>query len=319
MTRSARPSRRRIRLAAAGATLAAGSLAVSTAAPAEAAELPEGGVGTALAKFVAAPNSTAGANDWTCKPSAEHPNPVVLLPGTFFNHGANFVKAGPRLKNKGFCTFALNYGQTAVSAGRVGGLGSVKASAGQLDAFVTKVLNATGAQKVDFIGHSQGGNVPIWWIKKMGGASKTAHYVGWAPSSRGTSLNGIVTLADALRVMGFVTGVSEVGQFPGVIDQTRSSDYTNELFPNGSSDVPAGPNYTVISTKDDRVVTPYTSQALSGADVNNIVLQDKCPLDHAGHIGLFNDDPTLQMTLNALTDGPKDFQPKCTGYGVQFL
>lgn len=319
MTRTSPTS---FRLAAVGATVAAGAMALASAAPAQAApaaELPEGNVATALYKYAAAPNSTAGANDWTCKPTAERPNPVVLLPGTFFNHGANFVKAGPRLKNNGFCTFALNYGQTSASFGRVGGLGSIKNSAAQLDDFVTKVLNATGAKKVDIVGHSQGGNVPIWWIKKMGGANKTAHYVGWAPSSRGTDLNGLVTLGSSLGIMGFVTGVSNVGQFPGVTDQTSTSDYTEELFPNGSSDVPAGPKYTVIATKYDRVVTPYTRQTLSGVDVENIVLQDRCPGDAAGHVGLFNDHPTMQLTVNALTDGAKGFQPECRGYGVPFL
>ncbi|KNX36502.1 lipase family protein [Luteipulveratus halotolerans] len=311
------PSRKtRLGLAAAGAATA---LLAAAGAPAHAAELPEGGVPEALYRFAVSPDSTAGANDFSCKPTAEHPNPVVLLPGTFFNHGANFVKAGPRLKNAGYCTFAYNYGMTSISADRVGGLGSIKASAQELDAFVTKVLTSTGAKKVDIIGHSQGGSVPMWWIKKMGGASKTAHYVGWAPSSRGTSLNGIVALGDSLNLMGFVTGISNVGQFPGVIDQTYTSDYTRELFPNGSNDVPAGPKYTVISTKQDRVVTPYINQTLSGADVNNIVLQDKCPWDAAGHIGLFNDDPTLQMTMNALADGPKTFNPVCKGYGVPFL
>lgn len=118
MNRTRIAPRRRVRLAALGATVAAGALGVSAAAPAQAAELPEGGVGEALYKYAAAPNSTAGANDWNCKPSADHPNPVVLLPGTFFNHGANFVKAGPRLKNNGYCTFALNYGLTALSQDR---------------------------------------------------------------------------------------------------------------------------------------------------------------------------------------------------------
>jgi len=83
--------------------------------------------------------------------------------------------------------------------------------------------------------------------------------------------------------------------------------------------VPAGPRYTVIATKYDRVVTPYYTQRLSGPGVTNIVLQDKCPFDTAGHVGLFNDDPTLQLTLNALADGPATFQPRCTGYGVPLL
>lgn len=311
-------SRRRGLLALAAAGAAAG-LFTTTAAPAQAAELPERGVAQALINFAVAPDVTAGANDWNCKPTAEHPNPVILLPGTFFNHGANFVKAGPRLKNAGYCTFAMNFGMTAASFGRVGGLGAIKSSAAELDAFVTKVQAATGAPKVDIIGHSQGGSVPQWWIKKMGGASKTAHFVGWAPSGRGTTLNGIVTLGNALNLMGFVTGLSNVGQFPGVIDQTYSSEYTQELFPTGTNDMPDGPAYTVISTKQDRVVTPYTNQTLSSANVNNVVLQDKCPWDQAGHIGLFNDDPTLQMTMNALADGPKNFQPNCVGFGVPFL
>lgn len=292
-------------------------VAVSTSAAQSDEPIPEGDVPQALYNFVASPDQVAGANVWSCQTTDEHPNPVVLLPGTFFNVGANFVKAAPRLANNGYCVFATNYGMTAASLGRVGGLGPIKDSAQELAAFVDRVRAATGAEQVDIVGHSQGGNVPLWFIKKLGGADEVAHYVGWAPSSHGTTLDGIATLADTLGLLGFVTGVSEVGQFPGVLDQLGSSEYNRQLWADGDT-VPDGPAYTVIATKYDRVVTPYESQFLNGSDVNNVVLQDKCPTDIAGHVGLFDDDPTLQLTMNALADGPADFQPVCEGFGLPF-
>jgi triacylglycerol lipase len=293
------------------------AVVVTVSVPAQAkTPLPEGGVLEALVGYSVSPGAVAGANDWSCKPTSAHPNPVVLLPGTFFNIGANFVKASPRLANNGYCVFAMNYGFTAGSFDRVGGLASITTSAAQLDAFVARVRQATGAGKVDVIGHSQGGSVPMWWIKKMGGADKVAHYVGWAPSSHGTTLNGLASLANTLGLFGFVTGLSNIGQFPGVVDQAYSSEYTKQLWADGNT-VPTGPKYTVIASTRDTVVTPYTSQALAGPNVTNIVLQDKCPSDFAGHVGLFNDGPTLQMTMNALADGPANFAPQCTDFGLQ--
>ncbi|MFZ3562071.1 esterase/lipase family protein [Streptomyces sp. BH055] len=316
------PRRPRSRKALAAAAVCASTvLTLSAALPAhadDAERLPEGGVAQALANYVSSPGAVAGANDWSCRPSAEHPEPVVLLPGTFFNIGANFVKAAPRLKNAGYCVYAMNYGFTSASLGRVGGLGPNRESAAQLDAFVDKTLASTGAKKVNIVGHSLGGNVPMWWMKKMGGAKKVDNYVGWAPSSHGTDLNGIVGLGSALNLMGFVTRLSDVGQFPGVIEQTATSEYTREMWADGDT-VPDGPHYTVVMTKYDTVVTPYATQALKGKDVDNVLLQDACPDDRAGHMGLFNDDPTLQITMNALADGPADFRPRCRGYGLQLL
>lgn len=243
---------------------------------------------------------------------------MILLPGTFANVGANFVKLSPRLKNAGYCVYAMNYGMTAPSLGRIGGLGAITSSAGELDAFVNRVRASTGAAKVDIVGHSQGGSVPMWWMKRMGNAGKVAHYVGIAPSSHGTDLNGIVELAEDLRWLGFATDVANVLQFPGVLDQQKYSAYTAQLWADGNT-VPAGPRYTVISSIWDTVVTPYTSQRLAGSNVNNIVLQDRCPWDAAGHVGVFNDGPTMQLVLNALADGPANFQPACWDYGLQFI
>ena len=63
----------------------------------------------------------------------------------------------------------------------------IEDSAAQLKAFVDKVLAATGAAKVSMVGHSQGGMMPRYYIKFLGGASKVDDLVGLAPSNHGTA------------------------------------------------------------------------------------------------------------------------------------
>src|SRR5205809_2839251 len=82
--------------------------------------------------------SPPGANDFTCKPSAAHPAPVVLVHGTFEGAADNWATASPRFKAAGYCVFALDYGNRATA--------DIAASAGQLERFVDAVLAATGAR-----------------------------------------------------------------------------------------------------------------------------------------------------------------------------
>lgn len=100
----------------------------------------------------------AGANDWSCRPSAAHPYPVVLVHGTFENMIINWNALSPLLANNGYCVFALNFGTKAGLP--IKALGPIADSATELRAFVDQVLAVTGAAKVDMVGHSQGGMMP---------------------------------------------------------------------------------------------------------------------------------------------------------------
>src|SRR4051794_34397465 len=58
--------------------------------------------------------------------------------------------------------------------------------------------------------------------------------------------------------------------------------------------------YTVIETRYDEVVTPYTSAFLSGSNVGNVTLQDSCILDASDHISIAYDRVALRFVENAL-------------------
>ncbi|MGY2060985.1 esterase/lipase family protein, partial [Nocardia gipuzkoensis] len=51
-----------------------------------------------------------GSNDWSCRPTAAHPNPVVLLHGTGGGAQTNWGVYVPLLANEGYCVYALTYG-----------------------------------------------------------------------------------------------------------------------------------------------------------------------------------------------------------------
>ncbi|WDV51495.1 alpha/beta fold hydrolase [Streptomyces coeruleorubidus] len=243
--------------------------------------------------------SPPGANDWSCKPTAEHPEPVVLVHGTFETMAKNWPTLSPKLKSEGYCVFALNYGGNA--------MGPIAQSAKELKSFVGAVMGATGARKVDLVGHSQGGMMPRYYIKYLGGATQVDDLVGIVPSNHGTE--GVIAPTPELES-------GENSACPACDEQQAGSEFLTDL--NAKDETPAGPYYTVVTTRYDEVVTPYTSAFLDGSDreVTNITLQDRCPLNTIEHDQTPNDPVVHQWVLNALErKGPADpaFVPSCVG------
>jgi triacylglycerol esterase/lipase EstA (alpha/beta hydrolase family) len=228
------------------------------------------------APTTAASETADNWNDFSCKPSAAHPRPVVLVHGTFANSVDNWLILAPQLSKLGYCVFSLDYGARGVPG--VNGLGAVSDSAAELSGFVDKVRSATGAAKVDIVGHSQGGMMPRYYLKFLGGADKVNALVGIAPSNHGTTLDGLTALLPYFPgADGLITLAT-----PGVADQIAGSDLMNKL--NAGGDTVPGVHYTVIATRTDEVVTPYETQFLDGADVHNVLLQDLCSSDNAEHV-----------------------------------
>ncbi|MET9345765.1 esterase/lipase family protein [Streptomyces termitum] len=220
-----------------------------------------------------------GWNDWSCKPSAAHPRPVVLVHGTFGNSVDNWLGLAPYLVNRGYCVYSLDYGQLP-GVPLFNGLGPIEKSAGQLDAFVDRVLAATGAPEADLVGHSQGGMMPRWYLRFLGGADKVNTLVGIAPDNHGTTLLGLT------RLLPYFPGAEDLltAATPGLADQIAGSPFLTRL--NEGGDTVPGVRYHVIATRYDEVVTPYRSQFLTGPDVTNVLLQDKCAADLSEHVAI---------------------------------
>ncbi|MFJ4370396.1 esterase/lipase family protein [Streptomyces chartreusis] len=244
------------------------------------------------AETAAAPSS--GWNDYSCKPSAAHPRPVVLVHGTFANSVDNWLGLAPYLKDRGYCVFSLDYGQLP-NVPFFHALGPIDKSAEQLSAHVDKVLTATGAAEADLVGHSQGGMMPRYYLKFLGGAGKVNALVGIAPNNHGTTLSGLANL------LPYFPGAEDLlsAATPALAQQVVGSDFMTKL--NAGGDTVPGVRYTVIATKYDEVVTPWRTQFLTGPDVKNVLIQDLCAVDISEHalIGI-TDRIAFHEVANAL-------------------
>lgn len=253
-----------------------------------------GGLGTPgnAASSPSKPVSPYGANDWTCKPTAARPNPVILVHGTYGDQQSLFDYLSWYVDATGYCVFAFDYGFYATNP--------IAQSAGELKVFVDRVLAATGAAKVSLIGHSQGGMMPRYYIKNLEGAEKVEDLIGIVPSNHGTTWTGLLNL-----VPGFVCRACQ--------EQMADSPFLTAL--NEGDETPGSVSYTTIATTRDVIVTPYTSSFLSGPNTTNVRIQDVCPANVVDHIKAPMDPAIIRVAVNALeTPGPGSplFRPRCT-------
>ena len=271
-----------------------------------------------------------------CTPSAVHPDPVILVHGLAANQNDNWQTLSPYLADHGYCVFSLTYGNMANLPrpfDEIGGLIDMESSAHVLAEFVDWVLAATHAPKVDIVGHSEGGTMPDYYLKFLGGAPKVAHFVMLSGLLHGTTLWGVSDLDALASQYGFGAQANALSSFCGSCTEFLVGSSFMKALDAPNADATAGEaatcpydgaavdgvSYTSIATDYDELVRPVTSDfidprcanAADGIGVDNILVQQQCPTDLSDHLAIASDKVAAQDVLNGLD--PAQAQPvPCT-------
>lgn len=221
-----------------------------------------------------------GVNNWACRP-ANNQNPVVLIHGTFSSSMYSFGALGPALANQNLCVYSIDYG-AAEPGDWFKGVGPVDESAQRIADFVKFVKTTTGRDKVTLVGHSQGGLIGFYYLKMLQGAAHVDRFVALAPSVNGTSIAK-------------TPNRDNVEYCLACADQHPRSALLREL----KTGPIAMPNvqYSVLVTKNDKVVVPVENQFVKEPGVQNIYIQDLLPGKRVSHSGMLYDTETLDLIV----------------------
>jgi triacylglycerol esterase/lipase EstA (alpha/beta hydrolase family) len=243
-------------------------------------------------------------NDWNCQPPAEHPHPVVLLHGLGAPAAQHWSYLADYLAGQGYCVFYPTYGQGSPLF-VYGGLRPIAESAEEIAQYIDEVRDATGVGEVDLVGHSEGGFLSLYIPKVLGAGGKVHRVVALAPPTHGTTFAGVFGVADGLGVRSQVDLVALLFGCGACSDLVIGGPAVARL--NEGPVAVAGVEYTILASRMDALVTPTETSFVYEPGVVNRYVQDECPLDPVGHIGLAFDSGVAMMVTNVLgpaTAGP---------------
>ena len=250
-----------------------------------------------------------GANDWSCRPAADKPRPVVLVHGTLGGGTTNWATYGPLLHNEGYCVYTLTYGATPGAPWpltEVGGVSDIRGvSAPQVAEFVDRVLESTGAEQVDLVGHSQG-TLVSGLVAKFERPGRVHTVASIAPLWHGTG--GALVDRALTGSTGGDRARAEQAAGP-VMPMLPGSQLLRELWEGGTPYAP-GVHYLNVATRYDEAVLPYTSGLVDGPLTTNVVVQDGCEQNLSEHVAVASDPRAADYVLNAL-DPRNPREPRC--------
>lgn len=259
-----------------------------------------------------------GVDDWSCRPSPEHPRPVILLHGTGANGVNNWGTMAPALLNEGYCVFSPTYGATPLFPG-IGGSLRMSDHVAEMTSYLDNVLAATGAEQAEVVGHSQGVTTGMHLAKvtSPGRIGTVVSLGGFAGGNAEAGLPGLASLATVVDLEGLAAETSRhipdgplPMPFAAMLDINEHSPTGRILF-DGGTPFHESTRYTLIASAFDGLVPPAMSFPEGDhAGVTTHVLQDTCAQNAADHAALYADPQTIDLVLNALDPGAA-VTPRC--------
>lgn len=205
-------------------------------------------------------------------------DPVVIVAGTFSPAFANEPLRW-RLEADGYDAYIYELPGL--------GLGDIAETSAPLAGFVDQILADTGADRVDLIGHSQGGLVSRYYVKELGGAARVDSLISLGAPHYGTA---IANIAD---VLGF-------GSCLGIVaceQMAMGSDFLADL--NAGDDTIGSVEYTNLYTSYDELVRPVRNATLEDG-ATNVRVQSQCWFHFVEHLGLIFDGVVYSGIEDAL-------------------
>ncbi|MFI9640035.1 lipase family alpha/beta hydrolase [Micromonospora sp. NPDC051925] len=243
-----------------------------------------GGTGTDQA--AAATGGRAGGDPASARVAATA-NPVIVV-GGLVGVAIAYEPIAARLRADGFRVYVYQLPGL--------GFGDITESARAFATYVDQVRAATGAARVDVVGHSEGGLVARWYAKFLGGTDRIGRYVSLGSPQQGTYVANILAFVG----LGSCVGIIACQQM------SIGSDFLTDL--NAGDDTPGAVRWTTIRTNQDELVRPVDNAILADG-ATNVLVQASCPLRVVGHLGLVLDGTTYTVVRQALTDAP--IRPNC--------
>jgi triacylglycerol esterase/lipase EstA (alpha/beta hydrolase family) len=166
--------------------------------------------------------------------------PVLLIHGYLGTRGSMYILER-RLNDDGICVFSFNLGSLNVR--------DIRTSAFLIHRKIESILAQTPVKKIDIVGHSMGGLIGLYYVKKLGGYEKVRKLV-----MMGTPVRGTWAALLGVAAVGLVSA-SSWQLLPG-------SRFLKEL---AGGSLPSSVQYYTIAAQRDWLCPPE-STLLDGAE-----------------------------------------------------
>jgi len=208
--------------------------------------------------------------------------PVLLIHGYFATRGSLHLLER-HLAERGHVVMSYPLGPV--------NLGDIRTSAGLIARKVESIVAQTGVTQVDIVGHSMGGLVGLYYLKRLGGKDRVRRLVLLGTPAHGTwsALLGLVTAP---------VGLASLQLLPG-------SPFLRDL---AETPLPPGAEVTSIGAERDWLA-PVGSTVLHGGARNLLVA--------TGHSGLLVEEAVADVVARVLQGKTSDktggSAPRMTG------